>query len=478
MSTETPQSDEVTEDEHLVTDKIDDYNLLVPHVIEIATNLNTLDEESESITDRINRIKSSTPRPGGNSYHLAITRNPYISVTDVSQSQSVDPIATQMDRIANLAPSLKAVTHTEPPVWRRTTTEIPNIWRHPITVTRSPAVTQSVTGTAVTPVAVSHTQIPRPGGVNVIINPPVAHISTEPHYQLNLLPIHLNRIPGAGQYMNTKQQAAAAAAAAAAFNEQQQQQTNFNLFGSSVLKHIVEQSSVHQKPPASIDQENTERLVSALFNKYLANKTFIKKNGSNGLYFVSPMDVPQSNENTYPGIRHVPISLRIKHGEGGTESNQQNLNLFPSLPPATPRPETCVPGVRFPNSTDCRRYYMCNASNAGIHVYTCPPYTAFDKVRRMCDVAQYARCVNPFDTEYNIDGSSVNSYQESLIKVQLPPDEACDTRDKLPDPTSPRRYILCIKSHDGRWNRHQMTCPGLLIFCPTRNFCSPKSNCY
>lgn len=381
-------------------------------------------------------LKSTTPRP----YHSAMTRNPYIPVSDVpGQSASGDHIASQMDRIANLAPSLKAVAHTEAPnvIWRHTT-PAPSIWRRGVTVTRPSQPPFTITKTAVNPVTVSHTQIPRPGNVNVIITPPVAHISAEPHYQFNLLPgIHLNKFSGG-------------------------QTPNLNLLESSVLKHIVAQNNLNS--PSSSDQQQTEQLVSALFNKYLANKSFIKKNESVGTNFISP-ELPRpgalGNLNQISGNRRVPVSYRVKPT---------------TAPPTTP----CVPGVRFPNATDCRRYYMCNVSRVGVHTYTCPPYTAFDKVRRMCDVGQFARCVNPSDEDYNTDGSSSSSLQlqQGFVKVQLPPEEACDARDKLPDPTSPRRYVLCVKGNNGRWTRHQMTCPGSLIYCPTRNFCSPKSNCY
>lgn len=329
------------------------------------------------------------------------------------------------------------MAHTESPndiIWRRTT-PAPSIWRRGVTVTRPSQPSFTITKTAVNPVTVSHTQIPRPANVNVIITPPVAHISSEPHYQFNLLPgIHLNQSPN------------------------QLQQNHLNMLESSVLKHIVAQNSLNS--PSTSDQHQTEQLVSALFNKYLANKSFIKKNGSPELPRPGALNNLNSvSADQISGNRRVPVSFRLK-------------------PTSAPLTTPCVPGVRFPNATDCKRYYMCNISRAGVHTYTCPPYTAFDKVRRMCDVGQYARCINPSDEEYNTDGSSSTSLQHGFVKVQLPPEEACDARDKLPDPTSPRRYVLCVKTNDGRWTRHQMTCPGSLIYCPTRNFCSPKSSCY
>ncbi|XP_052895980.1 uncharacterized protein LOC128303158 [Anopheles moucheti] len=54
----------------------------------------------------------------------------------------------------------------------------------------------------------------------------------------------------------------------------------------------------------------------------------------------------------------------------------------------------CMVGSRQPNNTDCFRYYICNPHNGVFQSYTCPPFTAFNKNSRMCDVTTYKQCKN------------------------------------------------------------------------------------
>ncbi|XP_049279485.1 uncharacterized protein LOC125761928 [Anopheles funestus] len=52
----------------------------------------------------------------------------------------------------------------------------------------------------------------------------------------------------------------------------------------------------------------------------------------------------------------------------------------------------CMVGSRQPNNTDCFRYYICNPHNGVFQSYTCPPFTAFNKKSRMCDLSSYKQC--------------------------------------------------------------------------------------
>ncbi|XP_053667206.1 uncharacterized protein LOC128716311 [Anopheles marshallii] len=54
----------------------------------------------------------------------------------------------------------------------------------------------------------------------------------------------------------------------------------------------------------------------------------------------------------------------------------------------------CMVGSRQPNNTDCFNYYICNPHNGVFQSYTCPPFTAFNKKSRMCDLTSYKQCKN------------------------------------------------------------------------------------
>lgn len=52
----------------------------------------------------------------------------------------------------------------------------------------------------------------------------------------------------------------------------------------------------------------------------------------------------------------------------------------------------CTAGIRHQNSSDCTRYYVCNPKTGSLLGYTCPPFTAFNQMTRICDANSYALC--------------------------------------------------------------------------------------
>ena len=53
---------------------------------------------------------------------------------------------------------------------------------------------------------------------------------------------------------------------------------------------------------------------------------------------------------------------------------------------------TCITGARQPSSTDCTKYFVCNAKTNKVLTYSCPDYTGFNSQSRFCDAATFAKC--------------------------------------------------------------------------------------
>lgn len=62
----------------------------------------------------------------------------------------------------------------------------------------------------------------------------------------------------------------------------------------------------------------------------------------------------------------------------------------------------CSLGTRQPNSTDCKRYYVCNPKTKHVSSYTCPTFTAFNSNSRMCDSKSYSSCKSSQETKNSI----------------------------------------------------------------------------
>lgn len=78
---------------------------------------------------------------------------------------------------------------------------------------------------------------------------------------------------------------------------------------------------------------------------------------------------------------------------------------------------TCATGVRQANTTDCTRYFVCNAKNGKILSYSCPPYTAFNQDTKICNAEKYSRCYPDAVKNKFTSGSSKLIEQQTLIEA-------------------------------------------------------------
>lgn len=200
---------------------------------------------------------------------------------------------------------------------------------------------------------------------------------------------------------------------------------------------------------------------------------------------------------------------------------------------------TCATGVRQANSTDCTKYFVCNAKTGKVLSYSCPSYTAFNPETKICNAKTYAECFpNSIKTEITIEHNKRLQQQSqlSLVQAQRIKNEAlkaqqlahlikletqkildankrrvgagakatasptrlkkvpqrgtanqvreggkrripCREEGKLADNLSKYNYFLCFKDKEGRMRARKLLCPAKLIFCASSKVCTSTTRC-
>ncbi|CAG5101958.1 Protein of unknown function [Cotesia congregata] len=155
----------------------------------------------------------------------------------------------------------------------------------------------------------------------------------------------------------------------------------------------------------------------------------------------------------------------------------------------------CRRGFRLPNATDCTKYYTCELTNAQVHEFTCPPYTAFNNQINICDPQTFKRCLksryhslsssdikkemtvsskedDDDDDDYDEDDDNDADSKDEVA------DKPCESAGKFPDRKSEKYYYLCYTSEvTGKIESIRMICPNDLIFCGDRKVCTTKRFC-
>lgn len=129
----------------------------------------------------------------------------------------------------------------------------------------------------------------------------------------------------------------------------------------------------------------------------------------------------------------------------------------------------CPSGLRMPNSTDCFKYYVCNATRGQLFTFSCPSGMAFNAFKRICDVQSAEVCVR------NVSGDAVpSSPTNPPINEQL----ACSKNGKIPDPESPRNYYVCVSRRPSEpFRKLKFSCPEGLVFCNKGKVCKEAVVC-
>lgn len=395
------EQDEETENQTLVS-----LDLTTADETETQQNLEDL-ETTPSATTENHLISGLTYDPSSSVLNAMEQDRVPLSIVN---NTSIDQIGNQMHRLTQLINSLKASpTAVAPP--------------------------SETTYGKVTPVVYSALPQKPPHHSNPSRNTLFPYSSPDsPEYEINLLPTQLNKIT-AQLIMQTPMS--------------NKEPTNLNLLAMDTLKHSNQNLTAAPFISNSLIHGSTEHLVSALFQKYLTNSSFMNK----GEY-----------------VKKTPILIPVTTTRKPELNPKQSDNSIIQLPdehrPAPPKSsvpsflhtnafygKSCVNGIRLPNPADCTRYFLCNSSTTTVQSYACPPNTAFNKFKRICDVTEYQRCVK------QIGGYLKNEEAERHNKIP------CDTQ-------------MCGGLQNfGELRDRRFNCPGTLEFCEKRQRCLPVSLC-
>ncbi|KAF5296917.1 hypothetical protein FQA39_LY12274 [Lamprigera yunnana] len=214
---------------------------------------------------------------------------------------------------------------------------------------------------------------------------------------------------------------------------QKEEETKLNLD----KLHVLAETKINTLPAMQSDPYYTtdpQDVVTFLFRKYLTNNSFMNKGeyvkkDSADSHMMTIKKPEFSTEQSYNFVNKVSredyITSKKNHTSPITDS--KTTHGFHG--------NSCRSGLRLPNPNDCARYFLCSSSTISLRNYTCPPNTAFNIVKRICDAAEYYKCVNkikqrlhnevtvnynsvPCDT-YMCGGlQSYNKFNQSFIEIK------------------------------------------------------------
>lgn len=276
------------------------------------------------------------------------------------------------------------------------------------------------------------------------------------------------------------------------------QQTNLNFQSLNALKYTKQNRTnyaVTDNPETGI---HNEQLVTSLFQKYLSNVTF----SNSGQFFKYPpsttetsrysiklisgeqdeatqkIRAPNSDSVLYLNSRdpshfkkpfddpNHPISVALKN----QPSYKPSVAYRPSINQIKRPLLSCVPGTRLPNPTNCTKYYICGASNNAVYDFACPPNSAFNTHKRICDVKEYKNCSD-------VNWEPTEQEQEIDEEETVTDDFDCNTLTRFPDPYSLKHYRICVFETPNMWKIEQRKCPQNTTFCKQNFTCLPKILC-
>jgi Fe-S cluster biosynthesis and repair protein YggX len=133
----------------------------------------------------------------------------------------------------------------------------------------------------------------------------------------------------------------------------------------------------------------------------------------------------------------------------------------------------CTTGVRMPNFTDCTRYYMCNSTSGTILSYACPPHTAFNVYKHVCETSVYNWCKQ--QTMIFNQLIMLQPLEETTAATTINP-SLCSKAGKIPDPHSRQHYFVCYIESD-KILSYRMACPNKLEYCESEKVCKKQNDC-
>lgn len=136
--------------------------------------------------------------------------------------------------------------------------------------------------------------------------------------------------------------------------------------------------------PSSANSNSASNLESKqTLENHAPNRPSFSSNGNDGPNNSSPLSGHHNKNDivhygsTYMSYQDYQQTVEPLLSKGGTDT----IEVL-----------SCVTGARQPHSSDCSKYFVCNAVTQKVLDYTCPSFTAFNRESRFCDAKSYAEC--------------------------------------------------------------------------------------
>lgn len=174
-------------------------------------------------------------------------------------------------------------------------------------------------------------------------------------------------------------------------------------FGDDIDLDTFDDNSSHEHDSDATDENVTGGLSSLVQRPSLANsnavsnlesKQTLDQHGPNS----RPRPSSSSNTgsgNSSPLLGHHNKNDIVHYGSTYMSYQDYQQTVEPLLSKGgtdTIEVLTCVTGARQPHSSDCAKYFVCNAATQKVLDYTCPSFTAFNRESRFCDAKSYSEC--------------------------------------------------------------------------------------
>lgn len=178
----------------------------------------------------------------------------------------------------------------------------------------------------------------------------------------------------------------------------------------------------------------------------------------------------------------VPTDYECSQGVSTTTDVTEEpitIEITTQEPPTT---ETfaCPSGGRFPDptSTDCKRYYLCSKTAAGIYdviLTQCPGTTLFSLENSRCVLSTQYQCPTNMPSTEPIGPSTT----ETTISTTMPDKFSCNRVGRQPDPsqTDCKKYKYCLLTATNEFLEYTFNCPAGTYFDPTSFICSISYIC-
>nr|QKV49919.1 insect intestinal mucin 3 [Locusta migratoria] len=154
--------------------------------------------------------------------------------------------------------------------------------------------------------------------------------------------------------------------------------------------------------------------------------------------------------------------------ESSTTTSPTSTVTLPQT--TTAAPFICLETGKFPDPTNCSRYYVCSPkSSGGFYTlqFSCPASSLFNPSTKQCSSS--FTCPNT-----GLTGTSNST--ESLVVTTTSRPFTCEEPGRFADPVDCKSYYVCSPKSSGGFYELHYQCPSTSAFNPTTRQCSKNAS--